>query len=322
MRIEQLAYFLDVAKTKSLNASAERLYVTQPTISEAIHKLEEELESDLLYRSSKGVELSETGKIVERWAQIILDNIEQMKEDIWQSNNQYNPELQGDICVGTTSVSGNFIVPKILKKYMQHYPKVNIRVFTIRHYEISPFLEEGLIDLALFNWFEQDMLPSPPSDEHELIFGDAALERVFLGSESIQAVAHKNLPISKKKKVGLDEVIQYPLLLHMHFVKLERDIVHFLKTLGDVQIALYADNPKLLRQAVLDEKGIGLFAKSAFGNGWFEDTLDSEVLRIIHIKEQLQMNYYLAYRKDKKRTMAEKILASDLLEGCGHWLGQ
>ena len=56
MRIEQLEYFLDVAKTKSLNASAERLFVTQPTISEAIHKLEEELESDLLTRSSKGVE--------------------------------------------------------------------------------------------------------------------------------------------------------------------------------------------------------------------------------------------------------------------------
>lgn len=53
MRIEQLEYFVDVAKTHSLNISAERLFVTQPTISEAIHKLEEELGSDLLLRSKK-----------------------------------------------------------------------------------------------------------------------------------------------------------------------------------------------------------------------------------------------------------------------------
>ena len=316
MRLEQLEYFLDVSKTKSLNASAERLFVTQPTISEAIHKLEEELGSTLLTRSSKGVELSETGHIVQGWAQIILDNIDQMKEDIWRAKDNYNPGLQGDLCIGATNIADNYIVPRILDNFMKFYTNVNMRFFTIRHYEVSLFLNQGIIDLALFNWFEQELIETAPSEEYKSIFDDDRLQHIMLGSEDLQVVAHRNLPISKKKEVCLEELIKYPLILHISDIKTEKEIMRFLKNVGDCNVVLYADNVKVLRRAVLDERGVGLFAKSAFGNVWFEDVADNEVLRIIHLKEKLHMRYYLAYVKGKKLTMAEKALIQQSMESC------
>lgn len=322
MRIEQLEYFLDVAKTKSLNASAERLFVTQPTISEAIHRLEEELESDLLLRSSKGVALSEVGQIVQCWAQIILGNIEQMKEEVWRANDNYNPQLQGDLCIGATNLSDNIVVPKILKDYMKYYPKVNLRVFNIRHYEISTFIDDGTIDLAIFNWFDQDLIPHIQSEERELIFNDERLNRVMLGQESLQVVAHKNLPISRQKVVSLADVIKYPLILHLSYVKTEKEIMRFFKTLGNIQVALQADNIKLLRQAVLDERGIGLFSKSSFGNIWFEDVTDNEVMRVIRLKERLSMSYFLAYAQSRKQTMAAKTFVDHAKNYCDLWLGK
>ena len=304
MRLEQLEYFLDVSKTKSLNASAERLFITQPTISEAIHKLEVELDTELLTRSKKGVELTNAGEIVQQWASIILDNIKQMKEDVWRSTENYNPDLVGDICIGATSFSNGILLPDVLAGFAEHYPSVGMTVFNVRQYEMADFLKSKTIELAIFNLFEQDYF-QVDNEEKRLLLEDEAIQSTLFYSEPIQIIAHKQFPISREKTVDLQTALQYPIVVFANYGKTKKAVVRFLESLGEVNFALKTDNVQLMRHMVLEGTAIGLSTKRSFGSIFFDDDADN-VLRVIRLKEHLRLDYYLAYLAGKKLNMAEK----------------
>lgn len=286
MRLEQLEYFLDVSKTKSLNASAERLFITQPTISEAIHKLEVELDTELLMRSKKGVELTAAGEIVWQWADIILGNIKQMKEDVWRSTENYNPDLVGDICIGAASLSNNVLLPGVLAGFSEHYPGVSITVFNVRQYEMADFLKSKTIELAIFNLFEQDYFQMDNEEKRSLL-EDGDIQSTLFYSEPVQIIAHKQFPISREKTVDLQTVLQYPIVVFVNYGKTKKAIIRFLESLGEVNFALKTDNVQLMRHMVLEGTAIGLSTKRSFGNIFFDDDADN-VLRVIKLKELLQ----------------------------------
>ena len=76
MQLQQLLYFIEVVKFKSINKAAESLLVTQPNLSRAIKNLEAELEIVVFNRNNKGVLLTEEGKKLYEYAQTILDQVE------------------------------------------------------------------------------------------------------------------------------------------------------------------------------------------------------------------------------------------------------
>ena len=101
MRIEQLTYFLEVAKTHSINKAAENLFVTQPGLSDSIKKMESELGLKLLNRSKTGVSLTESGKIVVQHAYTILEAYEDMLRDLSIVNSPEHAELKGTVTIAT-----------------------------------------------------------------------------------------------------------------------------------------------------------------------------------------------------------------------------
>lgn len=309
MRIEQLEYFFDVAKTKSLNVSAERLFVTQPTISEAIHKLEEELETELLIRSKKGVTLTESGEIVYRWIGIILDNVKSMREEVWEQQNHFNEALTGDLCIGATNLVSNLILPDIIEGFGKYYPNICVTNFNIRHYEISKFVERDIVDIAVFNSVET-------RNKNEV--KNEILEKTdcnLICEEKVFAIAGKNLPISKEKVVDIDTVLQYPLVLIQSYSKEDTGIMQLIRQYNkDAKIILKTDNLNVIRQAILNERGVGLFTKSSYGKIFFSDIGDSDLVRVIKLKREIPLQYYTCLKKGKQLSMAEKAFIAYLEE--------
>ena len=82
MRINQLVIFSDVAKTKNISATAENLFMTQPSVSQNLKALEDELGIELIKRSNKGIELTEVGKKVIEKIDMIIDDYNLFMQDI------------------------------------------------------------------------------------------------------------------------------------------------------------------------------------------------------------------------------------------------
>lgn len=308
MRIEQLEYFLDVAKTKSLNISAERLFVTQPTISEAMHKLEEELDAELLVRSKKGVSLTEAGEVVVKWAEQILGDVKNMQEELWELQSQINPELKGDLCIGGTNLVSNLILPDVIDGFGKAYPNICVTNFSVRHYEIPDFLDRDTMDMAVFNACRSQY--TALDAEKQEILDRVSCECIY--EEPLFAIAGKNLPISKEKQVSLEQVVEYPLVLLQTYGQEDNGIAQILRNAGDVRFILKTDNLKMIRQAILNERGVGLFAKSAVGRIFFNDVEDSELVRVIKLKKKVTLQYYLGLKKDKRLNMPEKAFIAYL----------
>lgn len=308
MRIEQLEYFLDVAKTKSLNISAERLFVTQPTISEAMHKLEEELDAELLVRSKKGVALTEAGEVVVKWAEQILGDVKNMQEELWELQSQINPELKGDLCIGGTNLVSNLILPDVIDGFGKAYPNICVTNFSVRHYEIPDFLERDTMDMAVFNACRSQY--TDLDAEKQEILHRVSCELIY--EEPLFVIAGKNLPISKEKQVSLEQVAEYPLVLLQTYGQEDNGIAQILRNAGDVRFILKTDNLKMIRQAILNERGVGLFAKSAVGRIFFNDVEDSELVRVIKLKKKVTLQYYLGLKKDKRLNMPEKAFIAYL----------
>lgn len=86
MQMQQLRYFLEIAKEKNISAAAKNLYLSQPSLSQQMRKLEEELEVPLLIRHSKSVSLTDAGEQFALHARRILGGVDQLSELMYKQS--------------------------------------------------------------------------------------------------------------------------------------------------------------------------------------------------------------------------------------------
>ena len=88
MQLQQFIYVLEVAKCGSMNKAARNLFISQPNLSSSIANLERELDITIFTRTSKGVEVTEEGKLLTKYARSILGQTEQLKNIFSKVDNQ------------------------------------------------------------------------------------------------------------------------------------------------------------------------------------------------------------------------------------------
>lgn len=311
MRIEQLMYLTDIVKTKSINISAERLFVTQPAISEAIHKLEEELGYMLLVRSKKGVTLTVEGVIVAKWANHILYNIDAMKQELMANQDEFDDSIAGELNIGAVALSNKVFLPRILTSFYRKYPNITINAYEIRHNEIESHLKKEIATIILFNSFQQNYVELNDL-ERDMLFEleEITYEKLFM--EPLQVIASKEFAISKEKMATISQVVEYPLVNFASYDHEEKAVYQFLSTFKEINLVVTTTNIDLLKQALLDGKGIGLFTKSIYGNLFFKEVAENDVLRVIRLKEKIYMEYYLSYMAEKELTLAERAFVNHI----------
>ena len=117
MRSEQIKYFLEAAETGSMLQVAEKNFLTQPAVSTAISKLEEELEVTLLNRSKQGIQLTEAGKIVQKNFLQVEEQIAQMKQQLQPYKKAFVDETEGLIEFCTTLELRNSLIMETMHQY-------------------------------------------------------------------------------------------------------------------------------------------------------------------------------------------------------------
>ncbi|MDB2705615.1 LysR substrate-binding domain-containing protein [Pseudomonadota bacterium] len=145
MNIRDLQYFLAVAELEHFGHAAEQCFVSQPTLSGQIKKLEEELGIKLFERTNRRVILTETGQQVSQSAKRILREVEAIN-DVAQSAQE---PLTGKLRIGAFPTLATYIFPKLVTKVNISLPNIRLILMEEKTADLLDKLKHGEIDLAL-----------------------------------------------------------------------------------------------------------------------------------------------------------------------------
>ncbi len=193
MELHQLRYFCAVAETGSFSRAAEQSHVSQPSLSQQIIKLEEELGARLFDRLGRSVRLTELGKTFLPRARAVLRELEAAKGDVVERKDF----VGGPVTVGVIPTVGPYFLPRVLTSFSRKFPQVRITVVE----EITPVLLDrlraGAIDVAIL---------ALPIRGHEFEATPLLTERLF-------AALPKNHRLAKRTALSLRDLRSEPFLL-------------------------------------------------------------------------------------------------------------
>ena len=145
MTITQLKYVLSVAEYQNFTVAAQHSFVTQPTLSMQIQKLEDELSIQIFNRSKKPIELTEVGKKIVEQAKVIVDESNRILDIVHQQKGY----IGGEFKLGIIPTIMPTLLPMFLNNFTKKYPKVKLIIAELTTEEIVRKLADGHIDVAI-----------------------------------------------------------------------------------------------------------------------------------------------------------------------------
>ncbi|MFC4777621.1 LysR family transcriptional regulator [Paenibacillus sp. GCM10023252] len=165
MELRQLLYVIQIAKEHNFSRAAEKLHIAQPSLSQQLSKLEQELGVLLFRRTTNSVELTQAGTVFVDKAQTILDTIEQLKQEM----DDMAQMRRGRLVVGTLPITGSHILPLVLPVFGERYPQIEIVLVEDTSSRLEQLTASGGTDLSLLTLpLEDDTLTWNPLLEEEI----------------------------------------------------------------------------------------------------------------------------------------------------------
>jgi LysR family transcriptional regulator, hydrogen peroxide-inducible genes activator len=193
MEVHQLRYFCAVAETGNFTRAAEREQVAQPSLSQQIMKLEEELGVRLFDRLGRSVRLTDVGNVFLKRARAVLNELRSAKEEVAERQSS----VSGPLSVGVIPTIAPYFLPTRLAIFSRKYPEAAITVVEDVTVRLLDRLRAGLIDMAVL---------ALPTRGHDL-------ECTPLRTERLYAILPKEHKLGKKRSLHLKELREEPFLL-------------------------------------------------------------------------------------------------------------
>lgn len=235
MELRVLRYFLEVAREGNMTHAAQRLHISQPTLSRQIKELEEELGKKLFTRSNYSVSLTEEGMLLRKRAEDILDMADKTLAE-FQALDEING---GDIYIGCAESNGIAPFIQAIQSLQEQYPRIRYHFYSRGTDVVNERLDQGLLDFAII---VQEVDPSkynylriPVSDQWGLIM-------------------RKDCPLAQHSCIHLYDLMNIPLILSRQAMEEEMP-----RWFGETQDKLHivATYDLLFNTSVMVREGFG-----------------------------------------------------------------
>jgi LysR family hydrogen peroxide-inducible transcriptional activator len=193
MTLTELRYIVAVARERHFGRAAEACFVSQPTLSVAIKKLEEELDVKLFERGASEVSVTPLGEAIVRQAQSVLEQAAAIKEIAKRGKDPLNGALR----LGIIYTIGPYLLPELVKNVIEMTPQMPLILqenFTVK---LLDMLRTGELDCAI--------MAEP--------FPDTGLAIAPLYDEPFLIAVPKNHPLAQRQRVSADELKKETMLL-------------------------------------------------------------------------------------------------------------
>lgn len=241
MNFQQLSTFCTVVSEGSMTAAAEKLYLTQPAVSQQIRNLEEEVGCELLLRGVRKVKPTLQGQLLFDYARKILHLTQQAQVAL----QAMSTELMGDIRLGTLNSIGLYLLSPIIGLFLKHNSKLNFKLT----YGSTPQLIED------FGSNEIDMAILPEPDPHQAEFFEPLGCKFLLNDEMWLVGSGRDT--SLPQTIDLKEFAERPIVYFSDkYLGFQKQLDEQLEKIGmHIRPVFQSDNVGTLKRVV--ESGLG-----------------------------------------------------------------
>lgn len=194
MEMTQLEFFLKVVEEGSFSKAADRVFRTQPAVSIAIRRLEEEIGAPLFDRSQKSPTLTEAGEVVHDYAQRILALRDQARASVAELRSL----KRGRVRIGANESTSLYLLPQVILAFREHHPEVKVEIYRQVSERLPREVLERNVDFAV--------LAFEPVDRD--------LESFCVLKDELTLILNPEHPLAKRKSVTVEELGQESFLAH------------------------------------------------------------------------------------------------------------
>lgn len=201
-----------VSRNESFSKAAQELYMTQSAVSQAISKLEKELEVQLFYRTSKGVVLTSEGNLLNEHLNSALGIINVAEDKILE----FKTLKTGQLRIGVGDTTTRYFLLPYLEKFHLSYPEIKLDILNGTTTEICEFIKAGKADVGICNL--------PIHDEYLQVIPCKEIQDVFVCGEKYKKLT--------KKPISLEGLMEMPLIFLEKKSNSRMFVENFLKKKG------------------------------------------------------------------------------------------
>ncbi|MBI5602197.1 MAG: LysR family transcriptional regulator [Deltaproteobacteria bacterium] len=279
MDFRRLEVFVKVYLLKSFSRAGQVLYLSQPTVSEHIRLLEEDLGLTLFDRQGKEVLPTPAGRLLYQYANQLMA----LRQDSLRAMKQFRDLGTGDLLIGGSNIPGQYLLPGLLGRFKDRFPKIRIRLLIGDTQNIQNKLLEGAIELGLVG----------AQVDHRQISCQ------MLTTDELVCIASPQQVKDRQKALDSQALLALPFILREKGSGTRKALEQALKKIGldikDLQVVAEMGSNEAIRQAVKAGVGISIISRRAV----LED-LEQGRLQELKIKKfPLIRNFYLIHLKQR-----------------------
>lgn len=287
MDLAQLEAFAMVAREKSFSRAATKLYRTQPALSIAIKRLEEELGETLFDRSAKGGELTDAGKVLLSYAQRMLN----LREEAVEAVADVRRMLGGSLAIGANESTSLYLLPALLLRYREAFPQIRINVQRHLSERLPVEVLERNLDFGFLSF-------EPPQ---------AGLESLVVHRDELVLVVPPGHPFAGREEVALKELGKETFVAHNARTPARTHIIElFQKHRTPLNIGIELATLETIKDFVRLGAGLAILPRLSVRDGLEDGSLIEVPVKGLAIEKVLRMVYR---REDSLSHAAKAFLA-------------
>ena len=193
MELHELRAFQAVASERSFSRAAARLHRTQPAISQAVRRLEEELGERLFDRSSKGGQLTEAGTIMLDYA----DRLSRLRDEAERAVRELQELRRGRVVIGVNEAAVHVLLP-IVTQFREAHPRAQVEMRRVHSRQIPGEVLNRSLDFGLVTY--------RPAER--------GLRSVPLGVDELVMLTHPRHPLARRREITMEEFGRQTVIAH------------------------------------------------------------------------------------------------------------
>ncbi|AYB38266.1 LysR family transcriptional regulator [Brevibacillus laterosporus] len=289
MDIKQLHYFVTVSNQLSYSKAAQKLHISQPSLSNAIKNLEQEVGSPLLDRNTRKMELTDAGKILYKKSILLLSQMNMLKKEM----EEVKLTGSGDLIIGIIESVKHWI-PKVIREYQDRFPSINIKLIEV--------LSGKAVKESLRKY-----------DTHLLItnqyINEADIESFPLYDERLVLVLHRDHPLTQKKEsILLKELEREPFIISTDGFQTREDILTAF-TLEQMTPKIKFEIERFETALTLVRENLGI---TIIPENYLSEPMDASIVQKTIDSSALERTVYLTFMKNRYLAPAVQTFLEDI----------
>ena len=247
IEFRHLETFCRVADLKSFSKAADDLFLTQPTVSGHILSLEQSLSLRLFDRASREVRLTKSGEVFREYASKLLS----LRKNMLNALSEFSRGIRGELSLGSSTIPGEYLLPKLIGDFKKNHPSfvISLKIADTKEviqYVLQDQVEFGVIGAKLNH-------PSLHYEKYE--------------EDQIIVVAPSEHPLTRKKRVDLDELLKEPWIIREEGsgtrIAVERALRRKGRTLKQFNVVIEMGSTSSVKEGVKARLGLAFISGRA-----------------------------------------------------------